>query len=102
MVYDVILSRRNNKYVARIKEWPDVVVEEGTREEALSQVREKLVDYLTHQVEVVQIEVQPPANVDNPWLKNFGRFQDDPTYDDFLAEVEAYRRQIDKNELRSS
>jgi hypothetical protein len=64
-------------------------------------VREKLMDYLTQQVEVVQIEVQPPVNVDNPWLKNFGRFQDDPTFDDFLAEMEAYRRQVDKHELEA-
>ncbi len=35
MTYDVILSKRDNKYVARIKDWPDVVVEEQTREEAV-------------------------------------------------------------------
>lgn len=35
----------------------------------------------------------------NPWLDNFGRFKDDPTFDDFLAEMEAYRRELDADEV---
>jgi len=35
------------------------------------------------------------AWVDDPWIKYAGMFSDDPDFDDFLAEIEAYRREID-------
>jgi hypothetical protein len=31
----------------------------------------------------------------NPWIANMGFFQDDPTFDDFLAEVNTYRNAIE-------
>jgi len=31
----------------------------------------------------------------NPWLVNFGRFQDDPTFDDLLDEIKNYRQLLD-------
>jgi predicted RNase H-like HicB family nuclease len=95
MIYDVILSRKNNKYVARVKEWPEVTAEEPSREEAIREVESRLVEYLTNQVEVVQIEVELAAKEDNPWLRNFGRFKDDPTFDDLQAKIAAYRQEID-------
>jgi len=100
MTYDVILSKHNNKYVARVKEWPEVVVEEQSRESAIDQIKERLVEYLTHQVEVVQIEITPPLAVDNPWLKNFGRFQDDPTFAELEAEISAYRQVLAEEEAK--
>jgi predicted RNase H-like HicB family nuclease len=100
MTYDVILSKHNNKYVARVKEWPEVVVEEQSRESAIDQIKERLVEYLTHQVEVVQIEITPPLAVDNPWLKNFGRFQDDPTFAELEAEISAYRQILAEEEAK--
>ncbi len=39
-----------------------------------------------------------PAKENNPLLKHFGRFKDDPTFDDYLADIEAYRRQVDEEE----
>jgi predicted RNase H-like HicB family nuclease len=33
-----------------------------------------------------------------PWLKNFGRMRDDPTFDDFMAEIEAHRRPTTETE----
>jgi hypothetical protein len=47
------------------------VVEEQTREAAIDQIKEQLVEYLTHEVEVVQIEIELPTKVGNPWLDNF-------------------------------
>lgn len=95
MTVDVILSRKEHKYVAKVKEWPDVFAEALTRSEALRQVGMRLVNYLTHQVEVVQIEVDATPRR-NPWLDQFGRFKDDPTFDDLQAEIAAYRQEIDK------
>ncbi len=98
MVYEVILSKANNKYIARAKEWPEVVVEENSRAEALQEVKTRLIDYLTNQVEVVQIEIPLPAMTGNPWLDKFGWFKDDPTFDDLQAEIAAYRQEIDQAE----
>jgi hypothetical protein len=67
MIYDVILSKKDNQYFARVKEWPEIM--------AYDKMREK---------------------VNNPWLDKFGWFKDDPTFDDLQTEIAAYRREIDK------
>lgn len=100
MTYDVILTKRENKYVARVREWPEVVVENQSREAAIDQIKERLVEYLTHQVEVIQIEITPPLAADNPWLKNFGRFQADPTFAELEAEIAAYRDAVDEEDIQ--
>jgi len=93
MICDVIINQRDNKYFARVKEWPEIWADENTRDQAIQNVQTQLFEYLTRQqVEVVQIEV--PAK--NPWLEKFGWFKDDPTFDDLQAEITAYRREIDK------
>ena len=44
----------------------------------------------------VRENVKPTSNPsDDPWVKYAGMFKDDPDFDDFLAEMEAYRREID-------
>jgi hypothetical protein len=37
----------------------------------------------------------------DPWIANMGIFQDDSTFDDFLAEVNTYRNEIDTAESHS-
>jgi hypothetical protein len=41
-------------------------------------------------------EESPDRN--DPWLSNMGIFQDDPTFDDFLSEINIYRHEIDATE----
>ena len=96
MIYDVILTKINNKYVARAKEWPEVIVEENSRAEAIQQIKNRLLDYLTNQVEIIQIEIPLPAKTGNPWLDKYGWFKNDPTFDDLQAEIAAYRQEIDQ------
>jgi len=95
MLYDVIVSRRKNKYIARVKNWPEVMAEKTSREAAINEVKAKLLDYLSDQVEVVQVEIPMQAKTGNPWLDKFGWFKDDPTFDDLQAEIAAYRQEID-------
>lgn len=57
MIYDIILTRENNIFVARSKDWLDVVVKEQTREAALNQIKIRLADYLTKQYEVIQVNI---------------------------------------------
>ncbi len=96
MLCDVILSKKNNKYIARAKDWPEVVVEDSSREAVLHGLKARLLDYLTNQVEVIKLEVPIPAHTGNPWLDKFGWFKDDPTFDDMQAEVAAYRKELDE------
>ena len=58
MTYDVILSHKENQYLARVKEWPEIMAYDKKRDEAIRQVQTQLLEFLTQQqVEVVQIEV---------------------------------------------
>ena len=35
MMYEVILRKNLNKYIAHVRDWPEVVIEEETREAAI-------------------------------------------------------------------
>lgn len=96
MICDVIVSKKGNKYLARVKEWPEVNAEEKNRDAVLKTVTTKLLDYLTKQVEIVKIEVPLPYESGNPWFEKFGWFKDDPTFDDLQAEIAAYRKELDR------
>ena len=72
---------------------PFTVVAEGrTREEAVTKVRDELHRYL-EQGKVVMIDVN--VTPENPWLKLIGRLKNNPLFDEWRTEVEAYRRQCD-------
>ncbi len=94
MIYDVILSQKDDKYIARAKEWPEVTVVENSRTEAIAQLKSQLLDYLTNKVEVVQVDIPLSLQTGNPWIDNFGCFKDDPTFDDLQAEIAAYRQEL--------
>ncbi len=96
MTYDVILRKKQNKYVARVREWPEVVIEEDSREEAITQMKAQLSEYLSQRPEVIQIDLEPVTHHEHPWLQFAGMWADDPTWDDFVAELEAYRQEIDQ------
>lgn len=97
MTFDVILLRQaGNGYVARPLLWPDKAVHGNTEQEALEGVRALIRD-LIDQTQFVKVEIDVPEQVsDNPWLARAGLFADDPTWDDFLASMAEYRRQIDE------
>lgn len=97
MIYDVILSRKDDKYIARAKDWPEVTVIENSRDAAIDQLRFQLLDYLTNKVEVVQVDIPLSTQTENPWLGKFGWFRDDPTFDDLQAEIAAYRQELDQD-----
>ena len=67
--------------------------QERTREEVLQNVRMASAETLAN-MEVITVEVNgaSPSATSNPWLETAGMFQNDPLFDDMLAEVAAYRR----------
>ena len=65
MTYDVILRKKQNKYIARVREWPEVVIEEETREAALVQIKQQLMAYLSQAPEVIPIEFDTNASAEH-------------------------------------
>ena len=94
MTYDVILRKKQNKYIARVRDWPEVMIEEDSREAALTQIQQQLAAYLSQAPEVIPIELEPPAAAAHPWLQFAGMWAEDPTWDDFLKEISTYRQEL--------
>ena len=101
MTYDVILRKHKHKYIARVRNWPELIVEADTREAAITQIKAQLIDYLSQPPEVLHIELGQDTDADHPWLQFAGMWADDPTWDDFVAEVDAYRQKIDTAEAEA-
>jgi predicted RNase H-like HicB family nuclease len=92
MIFDVILLKEaNNGYVARPILWPDVMAQGATEQEALDQVQ-NLIRSQLGEARLVQIRVDVPEEKSkNPWIAKAGAFADDPTWEDFLQEINNYR-----------
>jgi hypothetical protein len=92
--FDILVEQGGEKgFTARALAWPDCVVEAATREEALRLIRVELLMRLA-KADLVTVEFTP-EEVNNPWLKYAGMWKDDPDFDEFLAEIERYRREVD-------
>ena len=78
---------------------PECKAEATTKEEAIEKAKRVLHARLA-QSEIVTVEIEAPAAKPSepPLMKHFGRFKDDDTFDDFLAHIDAYRRQLDEEE----
>ncbi len=82
-------------YVATVLGWPSLTIEGSTKDDVLKSAREAVMQQLA-QFELVTLDLAQNAN--DPWAKFAGMWEDDPTFDDFLAEVAAYRRERDEQE----
>lgn len=98
MSFSVLLKRHPPEgYRATLMAWPGLEVKAQTQEDALEKMRAAIVKLLADG-EVVQLdvpEVQPIIAA--TYQDTFGMFRDDPTFADFLAEVEKHRQQDDTN-----
>ena len=99
MQYTVFLQNSGGGgYIAQVPSLPSCVGEGRTREEALENIRKSLKEMLENVVEITQVEVDVPEmrhpKLDT-WMEFRGMFADDPDFDDFLLEIEAYRKELD-------
>jgi predicted RNase H-like HicB family nuclease len=96
MQYQVLVQNPSqSRFVASIVGMAGVVAEGETEAEAVASVKAALESQLAT-AKLVTIEVTQPSHfTPDPWLKHFGVFADDPTFDDFLEEVAAYRQHRD-------
>lgn len=102
MIYDVIVMKNKDMYTAKVKDWPDVKVKANSRERAIRQVKARLLEYLSRQIEVVQVEIPLPETLNNPWLETHGWFRDDPTFEDVQADIAAYREELDADHAQGA
>lgn len=93
--YDVLIEQSNsNGYTARLLAWPDTVVEASTREKALQQLRVLILERLT-KAEIVTLEIQP-TEIGHSWAPFAGMWADDPSFEEFQAEIQQYRREANE------
>jgi predicted RNase H-like HicB family nuclease len=99
MTFQIFVQHQPDQdYVASVVGIPNCVAEGETKEEAIAKAKEVL-NQLLSQGELVTVEIDNGGrSSENPWLALYGRFKDDPTYDDFLAAIEDYRRELDEEE----
>jgi len=97
MQYTVLLERREGGYRASVPAVPECVVEGRTREETLNKVQQSIVERLAR-IEITTVEIETPINFD-PWEPFIGMWATDPTWNEFQAEIEAYRRQVDEEAI---
>lgn len=89
-------------FVAAVLGIPDCSAEGRTREEAISNARAALIERLARG-EIVTIDVEDPEVVSvsgakatgNVWREEAARFREDPTFDEFVAEIQSERRDLD-------
>lgn len=99
MVVDIELTRRaHDHYVARALQFPEVIVEAGSREAALTQIREAILARRHTDTEIVQITIENGSTaVPFAWPQHAGTFPDDEAYRAMLADVERQRRMLDED-----
>jgi predicted RNase H-like HicB family nuclease len=97
MTYYVLIENgTEGMYTATVMGLPNTTVQAVSRQDALVRVRQILMQRLAH-AEIVPLEIDP-APPDHPWMTFAGMFQDDPLFDQVVAEIEANRNTVDKSD----
>jgi predicted RNase H-like HicB family nuclease len=93
MTFDVLLTRKNRKYFAHVRQWPGIIGEGDTEEKALAQAHAALKALLTGS-KVVQLDLELEPS-EHPWHQFAGMFEDDPDWDEFQAAIQRNRQSLD-------
>jgi predicted RNase H-like HicB family nuclease len=94
MTYDVLLTRKADKYIARVRQWPEIVVEGDSEEEVLRKAQADLKSLLVGgRIIQLELEAEPEAH---PWQPFAGMFADDADWDAFQESMQAYREELDR------
>jgi predicted RNase H-like HicB family nuclease len=95
MTYDVLLTKKADKFVARVCQWPAIVEESDTEEDALRKVHASLRSLLAGG-RIVQLEVDMKPE-EHPWQQFAGMFAGDPDWEAFQESIREYREEIDRD-----
>ncbi len=91
MTIEILVKPKGSGYRAIVKGYADCTVDAPTREEAVTQARNEVEDWLTH-AERVCIEVDESHRLPNDGV---GILANDPFFDEFEAEIKNYRERMD-------
>ena len=95
MNYPIIVRHKTkNKFIAEPLGKPELRVAATTEKEALEGVGKALESWLGS-AKLVQIDVPIRNSPTSPWIEGFGRSEDDPDFDEFLAEMDKARATLD-------
>jgi predicted RNase H-like HicB family nuclease len=100
MTYDILIQAQpENVYRATVLGWPDLSVEGNSEQTVVEHIQKAIRERLA-QGKIVRIEIDEDvttaATPEHPWLPFLGMWKDDPTFDEFTAQMEAYRQELDK------
>ncbi len=94
MNYDVLLTREDDKFVARVCQLPAIAVESDTEEDALTKAQATIESYLAG-ARIVRLEVDKQPET-HPWQRYCGMFADDPDWEAFQASIREHREAVDR------
>lgn len=89
----LIETEKDGSISAIVLGLPDCKAVGATKEETLAHLNQLLTARLA-QSEIIPLEIERPKS-EHPWMKFAGIFKDDPQFDEVLADIEAYRRELD-------
>ena len=103
MQYQVFIQNPTDRlFTASVVGLPEVRSNGTTEEEAIASLKGLLMaQFKSGKFVTIDVDVSSEGSMNqtDPWLNNMGLFQDDPTFDDFLSEVEIYRNDVDATEI---
>lgn len=96
MTYDILIQPQpGGIYRATVLGWPDMSAVGDSEQTVIKRIRQAIRERLGRS-KIVRIEVgeaiTETAAPAHPWLPFLGMWKHDPTFDDLLARMEAYRR----------
>ncbi|MEG3970237.1 hypothetical protein QUA00_21800 [Microcoleus sp. T2B6] len=90
----VIIKNESDRTVsAALLGWPECKAFGETRSQALQNLHE-LVNAQLAEAEIVSVKLTNSRS-NNPWVSLAGKYENDPHYDEVLAHIEEYRRELD-------
>ena len=92
--YQIIIKNESDRTVsAALLGWPECKAFGETRSQALQNLHD-LVNAQLAEAEIVSVKLTSSRS-NNPWVRLAGKYENDPHYDEVLAHIEEYRRELD-------
>jgi len=90
----IIIKNESDRTVsAALLGWPECKAFGETRSQALQNLHD-LVNAQLAEAEIVSVKLTSSGS-NNPWVRLAGKYENDPQYDEVLAHIEEYRRELD-------
>lgn len=90
----IIIKNESDRTVsAALLGWPECKAFGETRSQALQKLHD-LVNSQLAEAEILSVKLTSSRS-NNPWVSLAGKYENDPQYDEVLAHIEEYRRELD-------